>query len=190
MDSERDLFLVAYADGEVVGSVIIDQSGGGPQGAHLRWFIVGEEMQGKGLGPTFSAAPCSFCDERGYERIWLTTFAGLDAARGLYERHGFVLTGEAETDQWSGDVREQIFERRMPALPVDYGDAARTAEARASSPGGWSRLSSSPRQPPPPSSPAISIARSSPPSPRASASPSSSPSSASRWPRRSASASR
>ena len=98
-----------------VGSVIVDQSGGGPQGAHLRWFIVGEEMQGKGLGADLLGRAVSFCDERGYERIWLTTFAGLDAARGLYERHGFVLTGEAESDHWSGNVREQIFERRMPA---------------------------------------------------------------------------
>ncbi len=49
-DAERDLFLVAYSDGDVVASVIIDQTGGGPQGAHLRWFIVSEEMQGKGLG--------------------------------------------------------------------------------------------------------------------------------------------
>ena len=116
-DAERDLFLVAYSDGDVVGSVVIDQSGGGPQGAHLRWFIVGEEMQGKGLGADLLGRAISFCDDRGYERIWLTTFAGLDAARGLYERHGFVLTGEADSDQWSGGVREQVFERRLTSPP-------------------------------------------------------------------------
>jgi GNAT superfamily N-acetyltransferase len=114
---ERDLFLVAYSDGEVVGSVIVDESGGGPEGAHLRWFIVSEGLQGKGLGADLLGRAVSFCDERGYERIWLTTFAGLDAARALYEKHGFVLTGEAESDQWSGSVREQTFERRMSARP-------------------------------------------------------------------------
>ena len=72
-------------------------------------------MRGSGLGKTLLGRAISFCDERGYERMWLTTFAGLDAARSLYERHGFVLAGEAEIDQWSGGVREQIFERRMSA---------------------------------------------------------------------------
>jgi GNAT superfamily N-acetyltransferase len=113
-DPARDLFLVAYFDGDAVGSVIIDQSGGSAQGAHLRWFIVSEQMQGKGLGADLLGRALNFCDELGYERVWLTTFAGLDAARGLYERHGFALTGEAETDQWGGDVREQVFERRLP----------------------------------------------------------------------------
>ena len=113
-DRERDLFLVAYSDGDVVASVIIDETGGGPQGAHLRWFIVSEQMQGKGLGADLLGRAVGFCDERGYERIWLTTFAGLDAARSLYERFGFTLTGEADSDQWNGNVTEQIFERLSP----------------------------------------------------------------------------
>ena len=71
-------------------------------------------MQGKGLGADLLGRAVGFCDERGYERIWLTTFAGLDAARSLYERFGFSLTGETETDQWSGGVTEQIFERLLP----------------------------------------------------------------------------
>ena len=56
-----------------------------------------------------------FCDKNGDGRVWLTTFAGLDAARALYERHGFVLTAERDVDQWSGGVREQVFERRVMA---------------------------------------------------------------------------
>ena len=100
-----------------VGSVVVDASGGGPHGAHLRWFIVSEDMQGKGLGADLLGRALSFCDGRGYQRIWLTTFAGLDAARSLYERHGFALAGEDEIDQWSGGVREQTFERLMPTQP-------------------------------------------------------------------------
>lgn len=114
-DPERDLFLVAYLDGDVVASVVIDRSGGGPRGAHLRWFIVGEAMQGKGLGAELLGRAVGYCDERGYERIWLTTFVGLDAARSLYERFGFSLAGEAEKDRWGGGVTEQIFERLLPA---------------------------------------------------------------------------
>ena len=113
-DAEQDLFLAAYTDDGAVASVIIDASGGGPRGAHLRWFIVSEQMQGRGLGAELIGRALGFCDGRGYERIWLTTFAGLDRARSLYERTGFVLTGEDEIDQWNGGVREQVFERVKP----------------------------------------------------------------------------
>ena len=44
-------------------------------------------------------------------RVWLTTFAGLDAARALYEWHGFTLVSESDNDQWQGGVREQLFRR-------------------------------------------------------------------------------
>jgi len=116
-DDDQDLFLAAYGEDGAVASVVVDASGGGPRGAHLRWFIVSEEMQGKGLGADLLGRALSFCDGRGYPRIWLTTFAGLDAARSLYERHGFVLSSEDEIDQWSGGVREQTFERIMPTQP-------------------------------------------------------------------------
>ena len=117
--AEKDLFLAAYGPYGALGSVIIDASGGGERGAHLRWFIVAEEMQGKGLGAQLIDRALGFCDQRGYERVWLTTFKGLDAARSLYERNGFVLAGEAEQDdQWSGGVREQIFERAMPRAVI------------------------------------------------------------------------
>ena len=57
-------------------------------------------------------------EKKGYDRTWLTTFKGLDAARSLYERNGFMLAGEADKDdQWGGGVREQIFERAKPKAP-------------------------------------------------------------------------
>jgi GNAT superfamily N-acetyltransferase len=115
MDPARDLFLAAYQDDELVGSIVLDESGGGPDGAHLRWFIVGDRARGSGTGRTLIERALVHCDARGIERVWLTTFAGLDAARALYERNGFVLVSEAERDQWSGGVREQRFERHLPA---------------------------------------------------------------------------
>jgi ribosomal protein S18 acetylase RimI-like enzyme len=116
MERGRDLFLAGYLGEQLVGSIVIDDSGGGPQGAHLRWFIVADQARGTGLGKTLLETAMAHCDERGVENVWLTTFAGLDAARALYERHGFRLVGESEVDQWSGGVREQRFERRLPAL--------------------------------------------------------------------------
>jgi ribosomal protein S18 acetylase RimI-like enzyme len=115
MDSAEDQFLAAYRGDELVGSVVVDRTGGGPMGAHLRWFIVSDAARGTGLGKRLIEAAMAHCDQRLFERVWLTTFAGLDAARALYERHGFALVSEAERDQWSGGVREQLYERRMPA---------------------------------------------------------------------------
>lgn len=113
-DPQRDLFLAAYADGRVVGSVTMDVTGGGPQGAHLRWFIVSDTARGTGLGGRLMADAMAFCDRDG-AAAWLTTFAGLDAARALYERHGFQLQSESTVDQWSGGVREQLFLRPAKA---------------------------------------------------------------------------
>ena len=58
---------VAYEDAiGVVGSVDMDVAGGGPQGAHLRWFIVTAAQRGKGLGKdTDRAGAVRFSDEAG-----------------------------------------------------------------------------------------------------------------------------
>lgn len=112
-DEESDLFIAAYEDGHVVGSIAVDLTGGGPDGAHLRWFIVSDAVRGSGLGGRLLNHAMDFCDGKRCA-AWLTTFAGLDAARALYERHGFVLASEIEQDQWRGGVREQLF-RRPPA---------------------------------------------------------------------------
>ncbi len=113
MEPDRDLFLTAWdGKGRLAGSVTIDISGGGPRGAHLRWFIVSSETRGKGLGKELMSRAIAFCDRHAMPQVWLTTFAGLDAARGLYERHGFKLMSESDEDQWSSGVREQFFVRR------------------------------------------------------------------------------
>ncbi|MFZ2100562.1 MAG: GNAT family N-acetyltransferase [Oricola sp.] len=109
MDADRDLFLTAWRDGRLAGSITLDATGGGEMGAHLRWFIVSSEARGTRLGGRLMDATMRFARERGHDRLWLTTFSGLDAARALYERHGFVLTSQCDADQWNGGVREQLF---------------------------------------------------------------------------------
>ena len=46
-------------------------------------------------------------------RVELWTFAGLDAARHLYESQGFALVEEQEGARWGRVVREQRFVRQM-----------------------------------------------------------------------------
>lgn len=112
MDAEHDLFLSAYDDaGTVLGSITLDVSGGGERGAHLRWFVVSEAARGTGLGKLLMQKAIEHCDGHAGGHAWLTTFAGLDAARTLYDRHSFRLVSETAVDQWSGGVGEQLFER-------------------------------------------------------------------------------
>ncbi|MGB3502939.1 MAG: GNAT family N-acetyltransferase [Mesorhizobium sp.] len=111
MDKERDLFLTAWGDDTLLGSITVDVTGGGEMGAHLRWFITSDAARGTGIGKILMDRAVAHIDRTAAGQCWLTTFAGLGAARALYERHGFVLARESEVDQWSGGVREQLFVR-------------------------------------------------------------------------------
>ena len=95
---------------KIVGSLTIDGIGIRKQGAHLRWFIVGEAVQGKGFGNLLMDKAVKFCKDKGYERIYLWTFFGLEAARHLYEKYGFLLVEEKKGKHWGQEVLEQKFE--------------------------------------------------------------------------------
>ena len=60
-------------------------------------------------------AAVGFCRKQRYPRIYLWTFAGLHAARHLYERAGFTLVEERRGSQWGTEVTEQRFERMLDA---------------------------------------------------------------------------
>jgi GNAT superfamily N-acetyltransferase len=108
-DRARDGFWIARVDGGVVGSIsIVGARNESP--ARLRWFILDEAVQGKGLGRTLMREAMEFCDRAGHRHVYLTTFAGLDAARKLYEDFGFRLTHEAIDRTWGAAVTEQRFD--------------------------------------------------------------------------------
>jgi GNAT superfamily N-acetyltransferase len=55
-----------------------------------------------------------FCRENGYVNVIVWTFKGLDAARRLYEKNGFVLTEEKPNDKWSSvPIVEQKMEMKI-----------------------------------------------------------------------------
>lgn len=102
----------AYLGAELLGSVSLDGEDLGVGVSHLRWFIVAPGAQGMGVGNLLLERATSFADQNafGHTRLW--TFKGLDAARHLYEKHGFVLAHEAPGIQWGEEVIEQEFVRR------------------------------------------------------------------------------
>jgi GNAT superfamily N-acetyltransferase len=109
-DRARDGFWVASHEERIVGSVAIDGIHHDSQGAHLRWFIVAPENQGQGIGNILIKETIEFCRKVNFDRVYLWTFEGLDAARHLYEKRGFRLCEEHEGKQWGKRVTEQRFE--------------------------------------------------------------------------------
>lgn len=115
-DPQRDGAWFAYASGRAIGGIFIDGKDADGEGARLRWFIVDPAYQGCGVGKRLIEAAVTFCEERGFRRVYLTTFAGLDSARHLYEKHGFRVCGEMDATELTGDPSkvELIMERLNP----------------------------------------------------------------------------
>jgi len=109
-DEKRDGFWTVCLNHRAEGSIAIDGIEASAGGAHLRWFIVSPEMQGRGFGSQLMEEAISFCKERNYSRVYLWTFEGLHAARHLYEKFGFKLVEQNEGTQWGKKVIEQKFE--------------------------------------------------------------------------------
>jgi DNA-binding MarR family transcriptional regulator/N-acetylglutamate synthase-like GNAT family acetyltransferase len=122
LGNSRNELWVALHSGDVVGTVAIDGEDLGAGVAHLRWFIVDDSLRGQGIGRALLAEAVGFCDRQGFAETQLWTFQGLDAARRLYEGHGFSLAEEKPGRQWGSEVIEQRFVR-----PSSLRDLSREA---------------------------------------------------------------
>ncbi len=111
LDEPRNGLWSAVADGRVIGTIAIDGQDLGPAVAHLRWFIVEDGLRGRGVGRQLLSEALAFCDRQSFAEIHLWTLRGLDAARHLYEQHGFVLAESFSGTQWGKEADEQRFVR-------------------------------------------------------------------------------
>ncbi len=116
IDNPTNTTFSAFLDNVLLGSVSLDGEDLEKGVSHLRWFIVNSDAQGMGIGNLLLEKAVSFVDAAGFERTRLWTFKGLDAARHLYEKHGFVLVHENPGKQWGTKVIEQEFERKRTLL--------------------------------------------------------------------------
>ena len=106
----------ALDNGRVVGSIAIDGEDLDNNEAHLRWFIMDDGLRGQGTGRALISAAVAFCDRNKFAKTRLWTYKSLDAARKLYEDHGFVLEEEFSGTQWGKEVMEQVFSRPARAI--------------------------------------------------------------------------
>lgn len=115
IDNLGNATFSAYVGSELLGSVSLDGEDLGGGASHLRWFIVSPRAQGMGIGSLLISKAMAFVDNNAFDRTRLWTFKGLDAARHLYERHGFTLAHETPGAQWGTEVIEQEFVRQRGA---------------------------------------------------------------------------
>lgn len=115
-DPARDLRLLAEDAEGPLGAISLDGSGAHAaiDGARIRFFIMADRARGRGIGKAMMAEMMTFIASAGFDKAFLTTFRGLDAARKLYENHGFVLTEETLDTSWGMPLYEQRFDWKRP----------------------------------------------------------------------------
>jgi len=109
----KDCIWLLSINGKIEGSITIDGSSENRNIAHLRWFIVSDRLKGRGAGNYLMKQALSFCEQKGYEAVYLWTFQGLDPAKHLYEKYGFRVVEERSGKQWGSIVSEQRFEAEI-----------------------------------------------------------------------------
>ncbi|MEM9783518.1 MAG: GNAT family N-acetyltransferase [Pseudomonadota bacterium] len=115
-DPGRDAVLSAADDRGLMASLVVDGAPH-PEGSaalRIRWVLLAPRARGLGLGSRLMDRAIAFIDDAGCAS-WLSTFAGLDTARGLYERRGFRLSEEIESAAWDRPLVMQRFDR--PQMP-------------------------------------------------------------------------
>lgn len=118
LDQPINTVFSAMVDHQILGSVSIDGEDLGGRCAHLRWFIVKDSAKGLGVGQSLLSSAIDFVDQQDFEETRLWTFKGLDTARHLYEKMGFVLVEEKLGEQWGRAVQEQCFVRQNPSVAI------------------------------------------------------------------------
>jgi GNAT superfamily N-acetyltransferase len=78
-DVKKDAFWTAQVGRQIEGSLTIDGIRAATEGAHLRWYIISDELRGQGAGNQLMSTAIDFCRSRGYRRVYLWTFEGLNA---------------------------------------------------------------------------------------------------------------
>lgn len=90
---------VAEKDHKIVGSIAIVKKG--EHDAQLRWFGVGTEIQGMGIGNKLLETAMNFCKEHNYTDVILWTINILKPARHLYGKYGFQMTETKPNYEWA-----------------------------------------------------------------------------------------
>lgn len=102
-DPHLERVWIAEFDGRPVGCVMCVRDEA-PGTARLRLLLVEPAARGLGIGDRLVAACVEFARGVGYRELTLWTNDVLEAARGIYRRHGFVLVAEKPHRSFGADL--------------------------------------------------------------------------------------
>ena len=107
-DGAKDCMYILEHNGVRSGCIAITHRD--RQTAQLRFFFISSTARGQGFGNRLMDLAVAFCREMQYEKVFLWTFSKLDAARYLYQKHGFQITATKENGEWGEPVLEERWE--------------------------------------------------------------------------------
>lgn len=81
--------------------------------AKLRLFLIERQARGTGLAQHMLETCLAFAAQAGYRRIRLWTHESHRAARRLYARNGFAMTGSVPARSFGRDLVEQVWDRAL-----------------------------------------------------------------------------
>jgi DNA-binding MarR family transcriptional regulator/GNAT superfamily N-acetyltransferase len=104
-DQQRDCMLILDRGGVHCGCIAIAHTE--KTTAQLRFFFVEASLRGLGAGRRLMDTAMAFCREKNYRHVFLWTCDRLDAARYLYAKNGFHITGTHENNEWGAPMLEE-----------------------------------------------------------------------------------
>ena len=107
-DPKTERAFIAEVDGQRVGSVFCVRDDA--LTARLRMFFLEPSARGTGLAPKMLEAVIAHAKATGASKLVLWTHASHVPACRLYQRRGFVMTGERSSHAFGQDTVEQEFE--------------------------------------------------------------------------------
>lgn len=107
-DKEKDCVWICENEGEIVGFLLLMHRDS--ETTQLRYFYLEPEVRGIGLGNKLIELFMDFLRGKNYKRAYLWTTNEQATATKLYEKYGFKLTEEKESDAFGKPLIEQRFD--------------------------------------------------------------------------------
>jgi len=107
-DKKRERCWIAEMDGEPVGCVFLVKDS--TKVARVRLLLVDPKARGLGLGARLVDECVRFARRAGYKKVTLWTHSILSAARHVYQKAGFRLTGTEQHKSWGRPVTSEFYD--------------------------------------------------------------------------------
>jgi GNAT superfamily N-acetyltransferase len=108
---EREGLWIAEADGRPVGSITLNDQGGGL--GRLGHLVLTPETRGSGTGRRLVGLVLEAARAAGYDRLELSTFSDLSAAGSLYRSVGFSVASSERSLRWGREMEWQRYELEL-----------------------------------------------------------------------------